>query len=74
MVTISNVDRENQIFSGSYLNSREGCLILKNVIEGLMYILYGKHGDNIFDNWERVNISHEYDNTLKAFVFQVPAY
>lgn len=74
MVTIKNIDRDTQKFSGSYLNSREGCMMLKDIIEGLMYILYGKQGDDIFNNWKSVNMSSEYDETLKTFTFQVPYY
>jgi len=74
MITINNIDRGLNTISGIYQNSEEGKWMLKSIIEGLMYSVFNKQGENIFNNWKRINMPDECDNTMRDFIFQVPSY
>ena len=74
MITINNIDRGLNTISGNYQNSEEGKLMLKSIIDGLMYSVFNKQGENIFNNWKRINMPDEDDNTKRDFIFQVPNY
>ena len=74
MITINNIDRGLNTISGNYQNSEEGKWMLKSIIDGLMYSVFNKQGENIFNNWKRINMPDEDDNTKRDFIFQVPNY